>query len=103
MCFIAISAPLSLESRLRALNAGVRDIIARPVHMSGIAQIVLSCLSQSGQSDTGGMVQKNETIPIMGVSEELEPLTDEGVNTTMDLLDGDLNRSPELDLIDEEF
>ncbi len=103
VCFIAISAPLSLESRLKALNAGVRDIIARPVHMSGIAQIVLSCLSQPGQSDTGGIIQKSETIPIMGVSEELEPLTDEGANTTLDLLDGDLNRSPELDLIDEEF
>ena len=71
--------------------------------MSGIAQIVLSCLSQSGQSSKSGMVQKNETIPIMGISEELEPLTDEGANTTLDLLDGDLNRSPELDLIDEEF
>jgi CheY-like chemotaxis protein len=99
---IALSGPLALEHRLQAINSGADSFLTRPVHLSAIAQSILLSLSKNdGGEET--LSATGAAIPALGVANELEPIGDNDLNTTVDLLDDDLNLSEELDLIDEEF
>ena len=99
---IALSGPLALEHRLQAINSGADSFLTRPVHLSAIAQSILLSLSKNdGGEET--LSATGAAIPALGVTNELEPIGDDDLNTPVDLLDDDLNLSEELDLIDEEF
>ena len=99
---IALSGPLALEHRLQAINSGADSFLTRPVHLSAIAQSILLSLSKNdGGEET--LSATGAAMPSLGVANELEPISDDDLNTPVDLLDDDLNLSEELDLIDEEF
>ena len=100
---MALSGPLALEHRLQAINSGADSFITRPVHLSAIAQSILLSLSNMGGEE--GQISGVASVAMtgMGASDELEPISEEDLNTPVDLLDDDLNLSEELDLIDEEF
>ena len=99
---IALSGPLSLEHRLQAINSGADSFLTRPVHLSAIAQSILLSLSKNdGGEET--LSATGAAMPALGVTNELEPIGEDDLNTPVDLLDDDLNLSEELDLIDEEF
>ena len=99
---IALSGPLALEHRLQAINSGADSFLTRPVHLSAIAQSILLSLSKNdGGEET--LSATGAAMPALGVANELEPISDDDLNTPVDLLDDDLNLSEELDLIDEEF
>jgi len=49
--FICISGPVSLERRLQFLNAGALDYLARPVHLSTVAQSVMVQLNRTVVGD----------------------------------------------------
>ena len=99
---IALSGPLALEHRLQAINSGADSFLTRPVHLSAIAQSILLSLSKNDGADKT-LSATGAGMPALGVTNELEPIGDDDLNTPVDLLDDDLNLSEELDLIDEEF
>ena len=99
---IALSGPLALEHRLQAINSGADSFLTRPVHLSAIAQSILLSLSKNDGGDET-LSATGAAMPALGVTNELEPIGDDDLNTPVDLLDDDLNLSEELDLIDEEF
>ena len=99
---IALSGPLALEHRLKAINSGADSFLTRPVHLSAIAQSILLSLSKNDGGDET-LSATGAAMPALGVANELEPIGDDDLNTPVDLLDDDLNLSEELDLIDEEF
>ena len=63
--------------------------------------ILLSLSKNDGGEET--LSATGVAMPALGVANELEPISDDDLNTPVDLLDDDLNLSEELDLIDEEF
>ncbi len=102
---LAISGPVSLEHRLQAVNAGVKDFITRPVHLSAIAQSLLLHLSVDESDDSvHDQPVIMEEAHVIEASDELEPLAEDETSVSpVDLLDDDLNLSEELELLDEEF
>lgn len=75
---ILISGVVSLEERLRALNAGAADYLTRPVHVSGIAQSIILTFAhmEAHQESHRSLMEENDGFEME--DEELSLQSDEG-------------------------
>lgn len=87
---ICLAGPVSLEHRLSGLNAGASDFLTRPVHLSSVAQSVLTRFNADGDPVTDAMAAAVASDPIATAP-------DPG------LLEDDLDMSEELELIEDDF
>ena len=87
---ICLAGPVSLEHRLSGLNAGASDFLTRPVHLSSVAQSVLTRFNSDGDPATDAMAAAVASDPVSAAA-------DPG------LLEDDLDMSEELELIEDDF
>lgn len=87
---ICLAGPVSLEHRLSSLNAGASDFLTRPVHLSSVAQSVLTRFNSDGDSTTDAMAAAIAADPV-------------ATGGNPGLLEDDLDMSEELELIDDDF
>ena len=87
---ICLAGPVSLEHRLSGLNAGASDFLTRPVHLSSVAQSVLTRFNSEGDPATDAMAAAVASDPVSAAA-------DPG------LLEDDLDMSEELELIEDDF
>ena len=106
--FICISGPVSLERRLQFLNAGALDYLARPVHLSTVAQCVLVQLSRTDTYEN-----EEEFVDLDSVADDIpveetlvdsaDTYHDEDLSGIEGLQEDDLILGDEIDLVDEDF
>ena len=106
--FICISGPVSLERRLKFLNAGALDYLTRPIHLSTIAQSILVHLSRTdAYENEGEFVDIDSVADDIPVEETLvdsaDTYHDEDLSGIEGLQEDDLILGDEIDLIDEDF
>ena len=87
---ICLAGPVSLEHRLSGLNPGASDCLTRPVHLSSVAQSVLTRFNSDGDPATDAMAAAVASDPVSAAA-------DPG------LLEDDLDMSEELELIEDDF
>jgi len=86
---ICLAGPVGLEQRLGGLNAGASDFLTRPLHLSSVAQSVLTRLNSFSDPATEAVAAA--------------VATDSASETDPGSLEDNLDISEELELIDEDF